>query len=81
MLLMSPPSGDWKGGELMAVLAVNVPGHVVPQAHMVGGQPVNMVAAGRWLDPAEDALYEMAAQFAAIEWEAEAATLAATFAG
>ena len=81
MLLMSPPSGDWKGGELMAVLAVNVPGHVVPQAHMVGGQPVNMVAAGRWLDPAEDDLYEMAAQFAAIEWEAEAATLAATFAG
>lgn len=80
--LMSPPSGDWKDFELMAVLAVNVPGHVVPRATLdTTGQPGNMVAAGRWLPDHDDGeeLDEIAAQFTAIEWEDESARLAAVF--
>lgn len=66
MLLASPPSGDWRNRELIAVLAVNVPGHVVARAEVTAGEPVNMVAAGRWEDTAaeEDALDEVAAMFA-----------------
>lgn len=76
-LLMSPPSGHWTNYELMAVLAVNVPGHAVPvtpRAHMIGGEMVNMVAAGRWF---EDDFTDVAAQLEALAWEAEAEQLAA----
>jgi hypothetical protein len=54
MLLASPPSGDWRNRELIAVLAVNVPGHVVARAEVTAGEPVNMVAAGRWHDDLEE---------------------------
>lgn len=84
MLLASPPSGDWKAGEMIAVLSVNVPGHVVPRATWQDGQPVNMVAAGSfWLED-QDALAEfqlLQVGFAALDeqlWEQEAATLAAS---
>lgn len=85
MLLASPPSGDWKGGELIAVLAVNVPGHVVPRATWQDGQPVNMVAAGSFWPEDADELAEfqlLQAGFAVLDeqmWDDEAATLAATF--
>jgi hypothetical protein len=49
-LRRSPLSGDWRriGGslELVAALAVNVPGFPVPRARVAGGQPVSLVAAG-----------------------------------
>lgn len=88
MLLASPPSGDWKGGEMIAVLAVNVPGHVVPRATLIEGQPVNMVAAGRfWADDdtaldGEQELIELT--FAQLDdqlWAREADTLAAVLQG
>lgn len=85
MLLASPPSGDWKAGELIAVLAVNVPGHVVPRATWQDGQPVNMVAAGSfWLEDADELaeFHLMQAGFAVLAeqmWADEADTLAATF--
>lgn len=77
--LMSPPSGDWKDFELMAVLAVNVPGHVVPRATMVDGRPANMVAAGRWLAHDHDDLDDVVGLFDRLAWEDEAAGLAAAF--
>jgi hypothetical protein len=89
MLLASPPSGDWKDGEMIAVLAVNVPGHVVPRATLIEGQPVNMVAAGRfWPDEdhatfaGEDELLQLT--FAALDddvWAAETDTLTALLQG
>lgn len=46
----SPMSGDWRrhgaGLELMAVLAVNVPGYVVPRSLAASGTPLALVAAG-----------------------------------
>ena len=89
MLLASPPSGDWKDGEMIAVLAVNVPGHVVPRATLVEGQPVNMVAAGRfWPADHPDTLDGEAEllqlTFASLDdelWAAEAPMLAATLQG
>lgn len=50
MFLASPPSGDWRNRELVGILAVNVPGHIVPRAELAAGssEPVNIVAAGRW---------------------------------
>ena len=65
MLLASPPSGDWRNRELIAVLAVNTPGHVVARAEVADGEPVNMVAAGRWHDDGAelDAVEEAAALF------------------
>jgi hypothetical protein len=88
MLLASPPSGDWKDGEMIAVLAVNVPGHVVPRATLVEGQPVNMVAAGRFWGADDDtiegeqALLELT--FAQLDdelWARDADRLAATLQG
>lgn len=89
MLLASPPSGDWKDGEMIAVLAVNVPGHVVPRATMVDGQPRNMVAAGRfWPDEDhEDVAAEMhllGLSFSLLEeqlWAQDAPMLVATLQG
>lgn len=87
MLLASPPSGDWKDGEMIAVLAVNVPGHVVPRATLVEGQPVNMVAAGRFWPEDHDDLDDMqvlAWQFATLDdelWAREADSLAAALQG
>lgn len=50
-LLAAPPSGDWRGYrgnlELVAVLAVNTPGYVVPRSRVASGEPVSLVAAGR----------------------------------
>lgn len=83
MLLASPPSGDWRGRELVAVLAVNVPGHVVPRAEVTGGEPVNMVAAGRWFEPGEEAdeadLEAASTAFAATVDDAVLAELEALF--
>jgi hypothetical protein len=49
-LLASPMSGDWRNHEgnleMCAVLAVNVPGYVVPRARVASGEPVSLVAAG-----------------------------------
>lgn len=89
MLLASPPSGDWKDGEMIAVLAVNVPGHVVPRATLVEGQPVNMVAAGRFWPEQDHDLFDgeaeiLAMTFAALDdelWAAETDTLAAILQG
>lgn len=87
MLLASPPSGDWKDGEMIAVLAVNVPGHVVPRATMVDGQPVNMVAAGRfWADDEDRSVADevLALSFAALDdalWEQDAPALMAALQG
>ena len=89
MLLASPPSGDWKDGEMIAVLAVNVPGHVVPRATLVEGQPVNMVAAGRFWPEQDHDLFEgeaeiLALTFAALDdelWAAEVGTLTAILQG
>lgn len=74
MLLASPPSGDWRNRELIAVLAVNVPGHVVPRAEITAGEPVNMVAAGRWADDLDEhelleeaAIHLAAGQFTAVD--------------
>lgn len=88
MLLASPPSGDWKDGEMIAVLAVNVPGHVVPRATLVEGQPVNMVAAGRFfaedLDIIEGEAQLLELAFAQLDdemWARDADMLAATLQG
>ena len=89
MLLASPPSGDWKDGEMIAVLAVNVPGHVVPRATLIEGQPVNMVAAGRFWPEDDHGLFEGEAEilglaFAALDddlWAAETDTLVALLQG
>ena len=89
MLLASPPSGDWKDGEMIAVLAVNVPGHVVPRATLIEGQPVNMVAAGRFWPEEDHAMFEGEAEllqltFAALDdevWAAETDTLMALLQG
>lgn len=49
-LLASPMSGDWRGHEgnleMCAVLAVNVPGYVVPRSRVASGVAVSLVAAG-----------------------------------
>jgi hypothetical protein len=92
MLFASPPSGDWKDNELIAVLAVNVPGHVVPRASLVDGLPVNMTAAGRYWPQAaepdvadtEDPVLVFAPHlFAEVDaelWQGESVQLAAVFA-
>jgi hypothetical protein len=80
-LMMSPPSGHWTNFELMAILAVNVPGHAVPRAHMVGNQMANMVAAGRWFEEPQLAdLEAIAREMSALAWEQEAPKLIAAFA-
>jgi hypothetical protein len=85
-LMMSPPSGHWTNFELMAVLAVNIPGHVIPRAHVTGGQMANMVAAGQWFDehehPADapgDDLAMVIADMRAFAWADEADAMAAVF--
>lgn len=82
MLLASPPSADWRNHELISVLAVNVPGHVVTRENLVAG---NMTASVRYPitaggDTDEAELGLIVAEFAQMEsdaWTAEAATLCA----
>lgn len=49
-LRRSPLSGDWRrigsGLELVAALAVNVPGFPVPRTRVASGRPLSLVAAG-----------------------------------
>jgi hypothetical protein len=77
--MMSPPSGHWTNFELMAILAVNVPGHVVPRAHIIDGQMANMVAAGQWFDEPADDLGQIAAELDALAWADESAALVGAF--
>lgn len=69
----SAPSGDWRriGGnlELVAVLAVNVPGFPVPRARVAAGQQVALVAAAapEVLDPAEVRLRALEARLQTLE--------------
>jgi len=63
----------------MAILAVNVPGHVVPRAHIVDGQMANMVAAGQWFDEPADDLGQIAAELDALAWADESARLVGAF--
>jgi hypothetical protein len=76
-----PPSGHWtehrptRSSELIAVAAVNVPGHPLPGPDLV----LNQVASG-YYDPDEvDLIEDAAAVFAILDqadWHREAATLA-----
>lgn len=53
-LRRSPLSGDWRrvgnGMELVAALAVNVPGFPVPRSRVASGVPMSLVAAGLPID-------------------------------
>lgn len=41
-----PLSGDWRAGEMVAALAVNVPGLPIAREHFVNGRQLSMVASG-----------------------------------
>lgn len=46
-----PLSGDWRNSEMVAALAVNVPGLPIAREHVSGGQQLAMVAAGALPNP------------------------------
>ena len=55
-----PLSGDWRAGEMVAALAVNVPGLPIAREHYVGGRQMAMVAAGALPNPLQERFDDLA---------------------
>lgn len=57
-----PLSGDWRNSEMVAALAVNVPGLPIPRERVANGRQVAMVAAGAIINPEQERLDDLALQ-------------------